>query len=143
VPAPHDERVLGTPAVPFHPNRQRHQPRVAGDQIYQTRPKFGTQIGRINVRSKDGLPVLPQRYQIVVRFASQAFEVNVLGERLSIQFSRKPGYTEANLVNPCWALGVAVNPGPKLADHPQPAGICGYMDIKTLDILVRALPPVL
>lgn len=143
MPTPHNERILGTPAVPFHPDRQRYQPRVAGDQINQTRPKFGTQIGWIDVCSKDGLPMLPQRHQIVVRLASQTFEVDVLDEGLSIQFSRKPGFMKPNLVNPCWTLGIAVNPGPKLADHPQPAGICGDMDIETLDILVRALPPVL
>ena len=143
MPTPHDERVFGTPAVPFHPNRQRYKPRVADGQTDQARPKFGTQVGWIVVRSKDGLPMLPQRHQIVVRLASQSFEIDVLDERLSTQFSRKARYSKPNLINPCWTPRVAVNLGPKLADHPQLAGICGCVNIKTLDILFRALPPIL
>jgi hypothetical protein len=78
MPTPHDERVIGDPAVPFHPDRQRYQPRVADGQTDQIRPKSGTQVGRIIVRSKDGLPMLPQRHQTVVCLAGQGFEICVL-----------------------------------------------------------------
>ena len=80
MPTPHDERVLGAPAVSFHPNRQRYQPRVADGQTDQTRPKFGTQVDWIIVRKKDWLPMLPQHHQFIVRLASQSLEIDVLGE---------------------------------------------------------------
>lgn len=86
--------------------------------------------------------MLPQCHQTVVCLAGQRFEVNVLDEVLSTQFSRK-GYQQPYLVQPCWTLWIAVNLGSKLANHTQPARIRGYMDIETLDILVRAFPPVL
>ena len=143
MPTPYDERVFGTPGVSLRPDRQRYQSRVADGQADQNRPKFGTQVCRIIVRSKDGLPMFPQRHQIIVRLASQGFKVDVLDERLSARYSAKSGSLETNLVNPCRTLRITVNLGPKPADNPQLARIRGGMDIKTLDILVRALPPVL
>ena len=124
MPTPHDERVFGTPAVPFHPNRQRYQPRVADGQTDQTCPKLGAQVAWIVVRSKDGLPTLPQRHQIVVRLASQRPKVDVLDERLSAQSKRK-GSFQPDLVQPRWTLRITVNLGPKLADNPQLARVRG------------------
>jgi hypothetical protein len=142
MPTPHDERVFGIPAVSFHPDRQRHKPRVADGQTDQNRPKPGMQVAWVVVRSKDGLPAFPQCHQIVVRLASQCLEIDVLEERLNIGFSRN-GILQSDLVHPCWTLVIAVDLGPKLADHPQLTRVRRCMDIKTLDILVRAPPPVL
>lgn len=143
MPTTNNERVLCTPAVSFHPYRQCHKSRVTDRQTDQTRPKFGVQVVRIIVHGKNGLPALPQHHQIVVCFASQCFKVGILGNKLSIEFSRKAERGKSNLVHSCWTLRVVVDLGSKLADHPQLARICGYMDIETFHVLVGALPPVL